>query len=104
MGSGYFNFTESCENGRTVKGSRTIRITLRIGKIKLVARIARPVALYGASASAQTAETIDETIVNPIDFEEVGDVNVARLIDMGPYSHMPGFDDFSMDIKRGESR
>ena len=56
-----------------------------------IARIAWPGALYGASAPSQTFETIDETIVNPIDSEKVADVNVARLIDVGSYSHIPGF-------------
>ena len=58
-----------------------------------IARIATPEALYGASASAQTFEKIDETAISPVDSEEVTYVNIARSIDMESYSHMPCFDD-----------
>ena len=47
-----------------------------------IARIARPGALREASVSAQTFETVDEVVVNPIDFEEAGNVNGAKLIDV----------------------
>lgn len=39
------------------------------GELMRIAKIARPGALYGAAVSAQTFETIDDTIVNPIDCE-----------------------------------
>ena len=48
-----------------------------------------------SSVSAQTFETFGETVVNPIDFEEVADVNVAKSIEADPYSHMPCFGDFN---------
>ena len=66
-----------------------------------ISRISRPGPLYDASASVQTSETIDETIVNPIDSGEVFDVNVASMIDMGYYSHIPGFRGCDRDFKRG---
>ena len=56
-----------------------------------VSRISRPGALYGASASAKTFETIDEEFANPIDFEEVSDVNIPNVIHTESYLHMPGF-------------
>ena len=56
-----------------------------------VARIERPGALYDASFPSQTSETAGETIINPIDFEEVADVDVSKLIGADSYAHMPGF-------------
>ena len=58
-----------------------------------IARISRPGALYGASVSSQTSETIDETIVNPFDPEEVPDVHISNVLGTESYSHMPGLDD-----------
>ena len=60
-----------------------------------IARIARQVALYDASAPAQTCETVGETIKNPIDFDEVDTVNVAKLVGADSYPNMPGFEDFN---------
>ena len=45
------------------------------------ARIARPVALRGASVSAQTSDAIGESVTNPIDFEEVPGANLRKVID-----------------------
>ena len=70
----------------------------------LVARIARPVALYGASVSAQTSETADETIVRPIDFEEFAYVYVAKLICANSYAHMPRFGGFNRKFPSDANR
>ena len=64
------------------------------------ARIAIPGALYDASVSAQTCETIDVEVINPIDFEEVGAVNVTKALEARPYSHMPGFEDTDRNPQR----
>ena len=56
----------------------------------LIGRIARPGALYDASVSAQTSETVDAEI-SPVDFEEVVDVSVTKLLGADSYSNMPGF-------------
>ena len=60
-----------------------------------ISRIARPGALYDASVSAQTfgCAAIAESVVNPIDSEDGGDENVAKVIEANSYSHMPGFED-----------
>ena len=60
-----------------------------------IARIARPDALYDASVSAQTCDTIDETIIYPIDIDEIDDLDLAK--DLGANSHprIPGFGGFS---------
>ena len=41
-------------------------------------RIARPDALCDASVSAQTSEASDASIINRLDFDEVGDVNITK--------------------------
>ena len=43
-----------------------------------ISRIARADALRAASVSAQTLETADEPILNPFDFDEIPDVDVAN--------------------------
>ena len=71
-----------------------------MGQLTRLARIARPGALYDASVSAHTSAATDETIVGPIDFDEVADVNIARAIVAESYSHMPGFNDINRVLKR----
>ena len=56
-----------------------------------IARIAMPGALCGESASAQNSGTFGETVINPIDFEEITDVNIDKVLGADSYSHMPGF-------------
>ena len=56
-----------------------------------IARIARPGALYGESAPSQSSEPIDETIINPRDFEEIRDVNISKVLETDSYSHMPRY-------------
>ena len=58
-----------------------------------IARFSRPVALYDASVSAQTSEAIGESIFNMIDFEEVADVNVVKVIGANSYPDIPGLCD-----------
>ena len=53
-------------------------ITLRIGVLTRTARIARHDAMYYASESSQTFEEINVSIVSPVDFEEIDDVNLAK--------------------------
>ena len=67
-----------------------------------IARIARPGALYGALASAQTFETIEETTIHPIDFESISDVNMARATSAWNYPHMPGFEEYGRKFKNGQ--
>ena len=56
-----------------------------------IARGSGPGALYGASAPAETFETIEESIINQSDIEEISDANSARAAEVERYSHMPGF-------------
>ena len=46
-----------------------------LGELMRIARIARPDVLYDATVYAQTSETINEAIINPIDFGEIDDVD-----------------------------
>ena len=66
-----------------------------MGWLILIARFARPGALYYASVSSQAFEAIGETIANPSNFEEVAAVNVAKFVGKISYSHMPGFENFN---------
>lgn len=65
-----------------------------LGKIMRTPKIARQGALYESSASSQTFETTGEAIVNPIDFVEIADANLANTIIAANYSHMPCFEAF----------
>ena len=69
-----------------------------------ISTISRPGALYGASASAQTFETIEESTINPSGFEEIIDVTLARAIGEENYSHMPGFEEFGRKSKKDANR
>ena len=82
------------------------QFTLRTELCELmrISRIARPGALRAASASARTFATIGESIINPIDFDEVPDVNTARVIGLESYSHMPGLWDFDRNFKKEAGR
>ena len=83
--------------------------TLRseFGELTRVAGIARPVALYGASVSAQNCEAIVKSIINPIDFGEIADANLAGAANAGNYPRMPGFEEYGRKYRkwrREESR
>ena len=66
-----------------------------------IATIARPGALYGASASSQTFETIGGSIVNPSDSEEIVDVDFAMADDAENYSRMHGLGGVGRKFKKG---
>ena len=66
-----------------------------MGEFIRISRIARPGALYGASVSAQTSETIDDAIVNPIDFDEFVDADSAKVLETNSHPHITGFGEFS---------
>ena len=65
-----------------------------------IARIARPVALYGATVSSKTFETID----GEIDFDEVADVSIPNVIDTESYSHMPRLEDSDRKFPKDANR
>ena len=60
--------------------------------------------MYDASVSARTSAAVGEAVVNPIDFEEVADVNVAKSIDADSYSHIPCFGDFIREFPNDSNR
>ena len=57
------------------------QFTLRseLGKLRRIGRISRPGKLNGESASAQTFEAINETIISPIDFDDVVEADLTEL-------------------------
>ena len=64
--------------------------------------VARPYALFGASAAARTFATIEGWVVNPSYFGWISDMNLASSTDAGNYSHMPGFEEYARKFKRVE--
>ena len=86
----------------TESGQFTLRSELR--NLMWIAKIASPDALYGATASARTFETIDWPIVNPIDFDGIVDVGAARVTGAGNYPHVPGFEEYGRKFKMGGKR
>ena len=69
-----------------------------LGKSRRIARISRPDALYGATASAQTSERIDEAIMNPIDFAEIVDVNLTKSAGNMKRYRVQGFGEFTLKL------
>ena len=76
------------------------KCALSLGGLRRIARIARPGALYDASVSVPICDTIGESIINPIDFEEAPDVTVSKAIGANSYSHMPGSEDFNRNFQK----
>ena len=60
--------------------------------------------LYDASVSAQTFETIDETIIYTGDFEEVPEVSSTKVFGTPAHPHIPGFGGFSRKFPMGANR
>ena len=96
MGFGIFYFTAPCGKKGEPITEEEEQFALRSDFVNLmrISRIAGPGALYDADVSASTPETIPDTIINPIDFEEIADVDVAKAIGANPHSHIPGFEEF----------
>ena len=55
-----------------------------------------------ASVYARTFETIEGPIVNPSDFEEIPEVNLASSRRAVNYPHMPGFEEYDRKSKKGK--
>ena len=75
-----------------------------LGELMRISTIERPGALYGALVLSQTFETVGESIVMPIDSEEIGDMNSERDIGAGNYSHMPGVEEFGRKFANDANR
>ena len=60
-------------------------------------RIARHGDSYGAAVSAQTSESIDESIINPIDIEEIAEVNLTKSTGNIKHKHIQGVDEFTSE-------
>ena len=52
---------------------------------------------------APTFGTIEGLSVNPIDFDEIPDENLASAANAGKYSHMTGFDGYGRKSENGQS-
>ena len=77
----------------TEDGQIALRSELLAGLMR-IARIARPGALYYSLVSGQTSKETDETIINPIDCEEVVGANLAAILDTHSHHHKPGYGGF----------
>ena len=60
-----------------------------------IARIAMPDASYDASVPAQTSEAVGDTILNPIDFVEIADLNLAKSSGNTKRNHAEFFNAFT---------
>ena len=82
------------------------QFTLRsgLGGIIRISRIPIPDALYCASVAAQTFETVNETITNPIDCDDIVYVNVAKVIEAYTHDHIPGFEEFIRSLQQSANR
>ena len=69
-----------------------------------IARIARPEALYGASVLAQTFEAADEAILNPIDFDGIADLDLAKATGGIKNNHIRRCDEFMGKYSMGSNR
>ena len=85
-----------------VTDSAQFALRSELGGLMRIARISRPGAFYGASVSAKTFEAIGESIVNPIDLEEIFDVNMGNSMRAEKYSHIRGFVEFAQKFKKNK--
>ena len=60
--------------------------------------------MYDAAASAQTLETADEAIINPIDFGSIADVNTDKSTGNIKRSRIQGFDEFTLGCSKSVNR
>ena len=65
-----------------------LALSSELGKLMLVDRIPSPDALYGASILAQTFEPSPQVVLNPIDFADVTDVNIAKSVKNIKFPHI----------------
>ena len=75
-----------------------------LGKLTRIARIARPCALRDASVSARTFESINETIINLIDFNDVVVANLTKECGNVAHSHIPCSGEFSRELSKNVNR
>ena len=80
------------QKGDPLTAGKQFALRHELGKLSRNSRIARTGALYGASVSGRTFETIGETTINPIDLEEVVDVNVSKVLGANSYPRVPRFE------------
>ena len=65
-----------------------------LGGLIRTSRIARRGALYDASSSALKCGEIEQVITNPIGFEEIVDVGIAKAAGDSKFAHVEGYGEF----------
>ena len=75
--------------GEPLTVGEQFEVRSELGELMRISRIAIPGALYDASVSAQTSVVVGESIINPIDPEELADVNFAKVLGDPSHSHIP---------------
>ena len=68
------------------------------GKLIRTSQISRHGALYDASISAQTSESAGHVVLNPIDFDDVIEVYIAKSDGDLKAPHIRGYGDFLANI------
>ena len=77
---------------------------LNCGGLLWICRTARPGALRDASVSARTFESINETIINLIDFNDVVVANLTKECGNVAHSHIPCSGEFSRELSKNVNR
>ena len=81
-------------------------LTLRseLGNLIRISRIYGHGALYDASASSQTFGTIDEEIINPIDFDDIDAANLTKEIANITHKRIQGYEEFTSKCPESVNR
>ena len=74
------------------------------GELMRIARITRPDALRDASVSDETSITTDGWVINPIDFEEIVDVNSTKSNGDTKHNHIQGVDEVALGYSGNVNR
>ena len=82
------------KKGDPLTSEEQFALRSELRELMRIARIARTEALYDASVAARTFEAAEETILNPIDFEEIVDLDLAISAGDIQHSHIRGFGEF----------
>ena len=82
------------EKGGPLTSDGQFALSSELGRLMRIDRIARQGALYDASTSAPAFDGVDQVIQNPIDFEEIVNVNLASPAGNFKFPHVQGYGEF----------
>ena len=101
--SRYYDFARFAKaKGRTFKTRIQFALRSELWKLIWISRIALPGALYDASISVQTCGEVEQGILNPVDIDNLVDVNIAKSTADIKFPHIQGYSGF-LALKTGDS-